>query len=133
MRETKSVKIYHLPSFLSYTCIEPISPIFRRFKTEVQNFRLRRTHLHSPSGGGCPSGGGGLNRTQERTFFQQATKKIKAGDRNLPRNNYFCSCICINNYPGSKDTQFIWDCKKKRHLLQLLCRLDAQYQRFVAK
>ena len=40
-----------------------------RFKTEVQNFGREELILHSPSGGGCPSGGGGLNRTQERTFF----------------------------------------------------------------
>ena len=59
--------IYFLISVVSRIFIG-VEKHFRRFKTEVQNFGREELILHSPSGGGCPSGGGGLNRTQERTF-----------------------------------------------------------------
>ena len=44
----------------------------------------------SPSGGGCPSGGGGLNRPQEQTAAKVSTDKTKKGDRSLPEINYLC-------------------------------------------
>lgn len=55
-------------------------------KTLVKNYSFSSLFL----GRGCLSGGGGLNRPQERTAAKVSTDKTKKGDRSLPEINYLC-------------------------------------------
>ena len=65
----------------------------------------------SPSGGGCPSGGGGLNRPQERTAAEHTgnTKQKKETEVSLTakknsekRNRPDCRVQSVNALPRAK-------------------------------